>query len=44
VSSVSTPSRPDLKVASKFGVDHVIDISCGGAQSVVTQIRTALPA
>jgi len=37
----AVPSR--LKVASKFGVDHAIDISCGGAQSVVTQIRTLCP-
>ena len=32
--------RDRLKIAKKFGVDHAIDISCSGAQSVVAQVRT----
>ena len=32
-----------LETAKKFGVDHAIDISRGGARSVVAQVRTLCP-
>jgi alcohol dehydrogenase len=35
--------RDRLEIAKKFGVDHAIDISRGGAQSVVAQVRTLCP-
>lgn len=35
--------RDRLEIASKFGVDHAIDISRASAQSAVSQIRTLCP-
>ncbi len=37
----AVPSR--LKIAKNFGVDHAIDISCSGTQTLVAQVRTLCP-